>query len=515
MKSESSASRPQRVPPPGAAHWPDLAGPIRRFPQRLRERRFWNVQALVLLATAPHYVIETLGFTDPFETLHGLSITLYILPLLYAALSFGWEGAAMTGLWGAILTSPSTWIWHRSEFHWFTELGQLAVTLPVGMLVAWRVDRETKERLRAEKTSADLKLLNEVGEALSNTLDVEQQLPLVLRRLLQGLSLESCWLCLEPEPAGEGSLTTLEAAQLGSPSPAALAQDLHQRVALKHEAVSVDDQVVAIPLMGETGMVGSLGAKAGGAEKLSDGQVSLLTTVARQVRVALEAARLYRQRQESLQSYVRQVTQAQEDERLRIARELHDETAQELVHLARKLEQLRNNADPTMAGAIQELLDMSRGTIQAVRRYSRDLRPSVLDDLGLLAALEMVVEDTRHKLSKGAELRVSGQPRRLDEPVELALFRIAQEALRNVEKHGNAASATVELDFSAGQISLAVTDDGKGFSPAKNMSDLIRTGKLGLVGMQERAELVGGSFELRSSPGRGTRVVVTVKTERG
>jgi Signal transduction histidine kinase len=239
--------------------------------------------------------------------------------------------------------------------------------------------------------------------------------------------------------------------------------------------------------------------------------LDLLTAVAQEVRVALENARLYRERQESLQSYVRQVTQAQEDERLRIARELHDETAQELVQIVRKLEQFQNAADPSQAGAIQELLLMTRGTIQAVRRYSRDLRPSLLDDLGLLAATEMLVEDASRHLQDGARLDLIGTPRRLDAPVELALFRIAQEALRNVEKHGNATCATVEMDFGAEQVRLSVTDDGIGFAPAENISDLVRAGKLGLVGMKERAELVGGSFELRSIPDGGTKVVVTVR----
>ncbi len=511
MKTDAEAPRLQRAPALRAARSANLVGAIRRFPNRLRERRFWNVQLLVLMATLPHYIIETAGYTNPFETLHGLAITVYIIPVLYAALTYGWEGAILTALWAAALTSPSTWIWHRSGFHWFTELGQLAVTLPVGMLVAWRVDRETNERLRAEKTSASLRLLNEVGEILSHTLDVEQQLPRVVQRLLTGLSLESVWLCLEPESAGSGSLTVIEASGPRSASPAALAQGLHRRLLSKQGPAVMDGQTVAVPLPGDTGILGSLGARASGEEKLSDGQVDLLTTVAHQVRVALENARLYRQRQESLKSYVRGVTQAQEDERLRIARELHDETAQELVHLSRKLEQLRNAADPSQVQAIEELLSMARGTIQAVRRYSRDLRPSVLDDLGLLPALEMVVEDASHQLPGGARLRVTGTPGRLDGPVELALFRIAQEALRNVEKHGNATSATVEMDFSGDEIRLSVTDDGKGFSTAGNISDLAHTGKLGLLGMKERAELVGGTFELRSDPGKGTQVVVRVR----
>lgn len=152
----------------------------------------------------------------------------------------------------------------------------------------------------------------------------------------------------------------------------------------------------------------------------------------------------------------------------------------------------------------------TRTTLRSVRRYSRDLRPSVLDDLGLLAAIEMVVEETHGRLSGGAKLNVEGDPRRVDGPVELALFRVAREALRNVEKHAGATSVTVELEFSGEEIRLSVTDDGLGFSSAKNIADLARGGKLGFLGMKERAELVGGSFELRSAPGEGTRLVVSV-----
>jgi signal transduction histidine kinase len=495
----------------GAARWPDIWGPIRRFPDRLKERQFWQVQLLVLAATLPHYVIEASGHTEPSETVHSLAISLYIIPLLYAALNFGWEGAILTALWAAALTSPSMWVWHRSGLHWLAEIGQLAITLPVGILVAWRVDRETTQRRRAERTSASLRLLNEVGESLSHTLDVEQRLPDVVQRLLNGLSLESCWLRLDPESRGGAPPVTVEAATTPAALPPGFVQDLHDRAASKREPILIDDRTVCLPLMGDGGMLGSLGARVSGGDRLTREQLDLLTAVAQEVRVALESARLYRERQESLQSYVRQVTQAQEDERLRIARELHDETAQELVQIVRKLEQFQNAADPSQAGAIQELLSMTRGTIQAVRRYSRDLRPSLLDDLGLLAATEMLVEDASRHLQDGARLDLIGTPRRLDAPVELALFRIAQEALRNVEKHGNATCATVEMDFGAEQVRLSVTDDGIGFAPAENISDLVRAGKLGLVGMKERAELVGGSFELRSVPGGGTKVVVTVR----
>jgi len=508
MRAEAGASWSRRLMSVQGGIGILLWGPIRRFPRRLRERRFWQVQAMVLVATAPHYIIETFGFTNPFETVHGLSITLYILPLLYAALSYGWEGAVLTGLWAAFLTSPSTWIWHRSEYHWFTELGQLAVTLPVGILVAWRVDLESRQRLRAEGTSASLRLLNEVGEILSHTLEVEQQLPKVLRRLLSGLSLQAAWLRLDPQPDGGDPLTLAEAAEPHSPPPAGLAQAFHHRLVSEGTRMVIEGEAVAVPLLGETGLLGSLGATAAAGGTLTDEQVELLTTVAQQVRVAVENARLYRERQESLRSYVSQVTQAQEDERLRIARELHDDTAQELVRLVRKLEQLRRPSPPDMTQPIDDLLNLTRDILQAVRRYSRDLRPSVLDDLGLLAAIEMLIDDCR--LPKGARLQVTGKPRRLDRLVELALFRIAQEALRNVENHAEATSASVELDFGQKGIRLSVTDDGLGFAAPENISALSLAGKLGLVGMKERAELVGGHFQLSSSPGGGTEVAVTV-----
>lgn len=510
MKAEAGAPWSSRSSPLRRGYWNKLLDPVRRVPQRLRQRQFWQVQALVAIATAPHYAMESLGYTNPFETLHGLAITLYILPLLYAALSYGWEGAVLTALWGATLTSPSMWIWHRSEYHWFTELGQMAVTLPVGVLVAWRVDLEAKQRRRAEQTSASLSLLNEIGESLSHTLDVEERLPAVLRRLLSSLPLRAAWLCLEPESAGGDLLVITEVADSRTAAPTGLARDLHEQLAATLEPVTEGDRTVAVPLLTEAGVQGSLGVTQAEPEPLSDETLELLMTAAHQVSVAVENARLYRQRQESMQSYVRRITEAQEEERLRIARDLHDDTAQELVGLVRRLEQLRSAGDATISRPVDELLEKARATLHSVRRYSRDLRPSVLDDLGLLAALEMVVEGVDGRLAGGARLQVGGEPRRLPAPVELALFRIAQEALRNVEKHAEATSVTVELDFREEAVRLGVSDDGRGFAVPRNVSDLARMGKLGLLGMKERAELVGGSFELSSSRGRGTNLAVTV-----
>ncbi len=259
-------------------------------------------------------------------------------------------------------------------------------------------------------------------------------------------------------------------------------------------------------------------------------EIGVLSSRFEQMRVKLKAAQEESRRwTEALEKRVRERTRelealsrsrsellgkvisAQEDERLRISRELHDETAQELVHIVRRLEAMGEGAEPDQARRIDELLQMMRDTLKSVRRFSRDLRPAVLDDLGLLAAIEMVVEDTSGRLSEGARLVVVGESRRVDRTVELALFRIAQEALRNVERHSHATSATVRLTFEDDEIQLNVSDDGRGFSPPRNLSQLVRRGSLGLLGMKERAELVGGRFELQSSPGHGSELTVIVE----
>jgi len=256
--------------------------------------------------------------------------------------------------------------------------------------------------------------------------------------------------------------------------------------------------------------LGRLSVRLPAGATLSDEQAELLTAVAHEIHVAVENARLYRERQESLRSYARQVTLAQEEERRRIARELHDDTVQQLVQLVRKVEQIGNGGASDLSASVNGVLEIARNALRSVRRFSRDLRPSVLDDLGLVAAIETVTEATDSRLPDGTQLRVTGRARRLDSPLELALFRIAQEALRNVEKHADANRATVDLDFGEDGVRLTIVDDGQGFSAPGSISDLARLGKLGLIGMKERAELIDGSFEVQSAPGKGTRVLVSV-----
>jgi signal transduction histidine kinase len=463
-----------------------------------------------VLATAPHYLIESSGEFAALKDWqpNSVAIGLYILPLLYAALNYGWEGALLTGLWAATLTSSSIWFWDHTPSRYLTEIGQLVVTLPVGLLVAWRVDIEARHRRRAEQASASLSLLNQIGETLSHALEAETHVPIILRKLVSELPLESAWLYLETDRQSEPRLFS-ERPDGGGRIQGRLQQEMHRFIETSG-ATQENGDSIAVPLSTEDGLLGSLGATVSPGTGLTDERIEVLATVARQLCAAIVNERLCREGEESLQSYVRHVTEAQEEERLRISRELHDETAQELVNLVRGLEQIDNGSDDARMQSVDELIEATRETIRSVRRFSRDLRPAVLDDLGLMPAIEMIVEEADSRLPRGATLSVTGKAERVAKAVELALFRIAQESLRNVEKHAEATSAAVEVDFKPDAITLSISDDGVGFS-ASNVSDLARGGELGLVGMKERCELVGGSFDLQSSPGEGTRVAVAVR----
>ncbi|HUS82590.1 MAG TPA: PAS domain S-box protein [Dehalococcoidia bacterium] len=220
-----------------------------------------------------------------------------------------------------------------------------------------------------------------------------------------------------------------------------------------------------------------------------------------------------RRMQENLRYYVSQVLKAQESERLRIARELHDDTAQALTGVSRRLDMLSSSGaeiPPEIAQRLDELREQTDTILDGVRRFSQDLRPPVLDDLGLLPALKWLLIALEEQDGIGANTRILGEPRRLPRDAELALFRIAQEALSNVRKHSHASAVELTLDFRNDSIAVTVADNGNGFELPPATGDLAASGKLGLIGMQERARLLGGTIDMESKPGEGTKVVVTV-----
>jgi len=216
---------------------------------------------------------------------------------------------------------------------------------------------------------------------------------------------------------------------------------------------------------------------------------------------------LHEHRQQ-LQKMSEQVLAAQEDERKRIARELHDETAQALTTLLIRLKILEKaRSDTEVRGQIDELRVLTAETLEAVRKLAVELRPATLDDLGLLAALEAYTESYRSRMPVRVTFQANGfedRDRRLPPQIELVLYRVVQEALTNVAKHANAHAIRVELSRRPHEVLASVSDDGDGFSVEEMMRS--RERGLGLFGMQERLALVRGQLIIDSAPGRGTRV---------
>jgi signal transduction histidine kinase len=220
-------------------------------------------------------------------------------------------------------------------------------------------------------------------------------------------------------------------------------------------------------------------------------------------------------RRQALQTeLLRRTVAAQEAERARIARELHDDTGQTLTALtyhAAALQGALATARPETLKMAGELHQLANQALSDLRQLVTDLRPAQLDDLGLVAALHWLADQARMRLGLEVEVEIAGRRRRLPGEVETVLFRIAQEALTNVTKHAHTDAACMRLIFSSDEVMLAVHDAGAGFDVGKmNHAAATETGAWGLIGMRERASSLGGQLEIQSLPGKGTSVRATI-----
>ena len=208
-------------------------------------------------------------------------------------------------------------------------------------------------------------------------------------------------------------------------------------------------------------------------------------------------------------AYIDALTNGQEAERARLARELHDETTQSLLAIAQSLELSQEAVGPdSQAGLLlQSAREQAVDTVNNLRRLIADLRPPALEELGLVPALQMLAEQSPHL---AATLKVNGPARRLDEPLALTLFRCAQESLRNADRHGRAQHVELHLDFQPECIRLTIRDDGRGFAVPAQFESLALQGHYGLVGIIERVQHLEGTVQISSSLGQGTRLDITI-----
>ena len=240
---------------------------------------------------------------------------------------------------------------------------------------------------------------------------------------------------------------------------------------------------------------------------VSEGEVTGFQHIARDVTAE-------RQLQDNMRFYVQEVIRAQEDERKRVARELHDEVSPSLLLLIQRIDAINSNSrlklSEVMKQKMEDLRTQTVDALESTRRIAQDLRPRILDDLGLIPALEWMADNLIKKHGIEAKVTVAGREQHPSSEVQLLLFRIAQEALNNVRKHSDASQVEIIVTYGESKTTVSIADNGKGFPLPQRVSDLAAGGKLGLAGMQERAQLIGGHVSLKSDPGHGT--VVSVET---
>jgi signal transduction histidine kinase len=213
--------------------------------------------------------------------------------------------------------------------------------------------------------------------------------------------------------------------------------------------------------------------------------------------------------QRSLRDYIGVITDAQEEERRRLARELHDDTLQSIIGLKQRVQLAQKNAaDEASRLSLHELETIAEQTIENLRRMTRALRPVYLEDLGLVTALEMLAREMEDASNVKMTFQKQGNEKRLTGVVELALYRMAQEALNNVARHARASHVVLGINFNHDKIEMQVIDDGVGFEAPNTPADFAPSGHFGLLGMYERADLIGARLNIRSTPGKGTHLTI-------
>lgn len=330
--------------------------------------RFWVIQLLVVIIDLGHMVFEANHLLVSESELYLLSVSLYLVPVVYAALSFGRRGAISTVLWSILLSTP--------------EIVGHDYTLRLGILIQFVII---------------------------------------------------------------GVIATIVANRVDSENAAAMAA--------------------------------------------KESNLRLLKS------------------KENLEIYIELATEAQEEERRRLSRELHDETLQSLVGALVEISVISGGVN--FGDQKQRLLKIQKTleeTIVNVRRYCKNLRPSLLDDLGLVDAIEWLASDLQKRSGIQISMKISGVTGRLSARDELLIFRIAQEALRNVERHSGATLAGISLNFHAENLSMLISDNGCGLSPKGPPAE---TG-LGLRGIDERTKLLKGTVIIESQPKKGTRIQLIV-----
>ena len=429
---------------------------------------------------------------------HSLERLFYLLLILYAGWTLGIIGSAAVWLSSAVAMLLRTFLISPDFRDAFLEsLACLVIgALAIALIEAYHKNKRRQERL--EKATKDLESSRRNYEELFTNAsdaiwihDVEGDITLANKA------------CEKLTGYSVSELIGKNVREFLTPEALTLARQVRDRL-VRGEAMEQRYEQQLIKKDG-SGAIVQLATRL----IISDGQPQTFQNMARDI---TEEGKL----RDNLQFYLRQVLQAQEEERKRLARELHDDTSQQILLLTHGVDNLASKVEryspQELRSELGKLYELSQQTYQGIKRYAQALRPGILDDLGLEPAIKWLAQEVNNLAGIEVQVRIGAIPSLAPE-TQLGLFRIVQEALNNVHRHSGASEASITVECQGDEIKVTISDNGKGFELPQQLSDFAGQGKLGLTGMAERVRLIGGELEVSSQIGKGTKIIVKAPTK--
>ncbi len=456
---------------------------LRAVQPPVRSVRFWVVQvAVVSLALFHDVLLVDVPAHHEFTVSDSMTSALLLVPVIYAALNFGVRGAVATAVWATLLIGPHWALMEQlTRQHLVIEAGNLVILNTVAIVVGQRVESEQRARLQAEGALQSARTASKRYRSL-----FEQQPSPVIIADGSGTISEfntAATRLLGPVPSGAQlrDLLGVDAAEVLGEDPPCLSL-----------ATVGGDQRLFLPTAHELEVEG--------------GNHSL-------TQIILSDVTEEHRRQEEERQFSGRLLAVQEEQRRQLSQELHDEPLQNLVFLSRTLDDLGEHPDlpAPLVSTVKSGGDLAARTTTELRKVISGLRPPALDDIGVTSALRQLVAEVRTRGSLTVELRCEGSDARVSPEVRLTLYRIVQEALNNVVRHADAAHSTVRLRFGP-TVRVTVSDDGRGIPQNLGAKGGPRYG-LGLLGMHERATLVGGRVRVTPRRPHGTIVRATLPAD--